>query len=191
MPDPYPEEFTIEINRPGLARYLRRAERIRIDVVLGTLGAFGGLFYAAAWVERIEASAATIAPLLIPALVVAGAALGALLGTFLTPLVYAVLSRKEVRRQVESLHVAVEGPYLRIRSQSSRTSDRKLHFRSIVDYSTIQDRLARRCGVELLQLTTMAGGQHTLVLIPAVEDCLEVRDTLAEVDRLREFTYST
>ena len=65
-------------------------------------------------------------------------------------------------------------------------SDRKLHFRSIVDYATTQDSLMRRFGIHALQMATTAGGQNTNLIIPGVKDCLRVRDLLADIDRQRE-----
>ncbi len=99
---------------------------------------------------------------------------------------YLVFSHFPVSRQAKTLSVEVEGPFLRIVRQSYTWQDRKLHFRAIVDYSTIEEFLMRRCGIKALQITTMAGGQQSLIVIPGVRDCDRIRDMLAEIDSLRE-----
>ncbi len=99
---------------------------------------------------------------------------------------YLVFSHRFASRLAASLEVSVEGPFLHVRQHTAVLSDRKLHFRSIVDYATTQDFLMRHFGIQSLEMTTTAGGQNTNLVILGVKDCLRIRDVLADIDRLRE-----
>jgi membrane protein YdbS with pleckstrin-like domain len=112
--------------------------------------------------------------------------LGAGIAVVIATLLYFLLSHRWAGRFAAELHVEVDGDYLRIRQHACVVSDRKIHFRSIVDHATTHGPLMRRFGMEALQMTTMAGGQSSLLFVPGVKECAKVRDMLSEIDSLRE-----
>jgi len=101
-------------------------------------------------------------------------------------LIYFVFFHRSAARRAASLVVTVEGPFLRVRQDGAFSMDRKLHFRAIVDYATLQGWLMRKCGIHALRMTTTAGGQSSTLVIHGVKDCLKMRDILSDIDRLRE-----
>jgi len=97
--------------------------------------------------------------------------------------------RETLRRRVEAVSLKVDGPYLLIRTYelpSASWHDRKLHFKSIVDYGIVENSNMRRHGIQSLKLTTLAGGSSSDVIVPAVRNCQQVRDLLSEIDHARE-----
>lgn len=181
MSDPYPTNLNIEIDRQQLKSYLRVKWLLSWTLPLCF---FGGLFGFAAlgkdldrgfpsWVEGAT-------------FVAKGVGFGIGISLTLGFLCYLVFSHRLAARFAASIEVSVEGSFLRVRQHTHVLSDRKLHFRSIVDYATTQDFLMRYFGIHALQMTTTAGGQDTNLIIPGVKDCLKVRDVLADIDRLRE-----
>ncbi len=180
MSDPYPEELPIEIDRDGLRRYLR----LKWGTAWVTPLAFFGIILGPPGSEHFAKG--TDSPLVALLAVLLGGAAGLAAGVLIALMCYFVFSHRIAGRLASSLAVSVEGAYLRIRQHSVSRSDRKLHFRAIVDFAVIQDDLARYAGVEALSITTTAGGNQSTIIIPGVKDCLKVRDLLAEIDRLRE-----
>jgi hypothetical protein len=106
--------------------------------------------------------------------------------SLLALLLYLTLSHRVASRFAAGLQVSVEGPFLHIRQHMHILTDRKLHFRSIVDYATTQDFLMRYFSIHALQMTTTAGGPSSTITIPGVKDCLRIRDIRSDIDRLRE-----
>ena len=182
MTDPHPANFEIEIDRERLRKYLRAKWLL---LWLALLGFFGALFGLAAASGRIN-QANMMSSNQIAVLLVKGPAVGLAVGAGAAGLCYLLFSHRLAGRIASSLGVSVEGPFIRIRQSAESRTDRKLHFRSIVDYSCVQGRLRCLLGIESLHLTTSAGGQHSFLVIHAVKDCLRVRDLLAEIDSLRE-----
>lgn len=180
MSDPYPEELPIEIDRDGLRRYLRLKWGVAWTAPLACFGALFGL----AGIEHFAKGTDSLLGALL-ALILCGAA-GLAGGVLIGLVCYFVFSHRVAGRLASTLAVSVEGAYLRIRQHAFSRSDRKLHFRAIVDFAVIQDDLMRSTGVEALSITTTAGGNQSTIIIPGVKDCLKVRDLLAEIDRLRE-----
>ena len=87
---------------------------------------------------------------------------------------YFTLTRRTLIRAVDATHLKVDGSYLLVQTYdvASRSwHDRKLHFKSIVDYGIFENSNMRRYGVKALKLTTMAGGLSSDVIIPAVRNC--------------------
>ncbi len=180
MSDQYPETLNIEIDRTRLRNYLRA--KWLISWVL-PLSFFGGLFgFSNGKALDHGLASRTDAVLLVLRCVGTGIGISLLIALFC----YLVFSHRIASRLAASLEVSVEGAFLHVRQHALILSDRKLHFRSIVDYAATQDFLMRRFGIQSLQMTTTAGGQNTNLVIPGVKDCLRVRDVLADIDRLRE-----
>ena len=80
----------------------------------------------------------------------------------------------------------VEGAFLHIVQENYARVDRKLHFRSIVDYAAVDDILMRRFGLMALRMNTTGGGLDSTINLIGIKDCLKVRDMLAEIDSIRE-----
>lgn len=99
---------------------------------------------------------------------------------------YFFVHRPASLKAAAKMEVTVEGSFFRIRTYHFLHTDRKVHFRSIVDYATTEDSFMRYFGIAALELSTMGGGRFQTITIPGVKDCLAVRDMLSEIDRLRE-----
>lgn len=111
-----------------------------------------------------------------------GMAIGAGIGLA----IYFCYSHWQSALLAQSYAMSVEGPFLRIQSGHFFRSDRKIHFRSIHDYTVIDRWFARRFGIQVLRMSISGGGQYPFVSVAGVKDCLKVRDLLAEVDARRE-----
>lgn len=180
MSDQYPPTVDIEIDRERLKNYLCAkwlAGWMFPIVFLGTFITFGGLMPA------LERGVARSEVWLLVAKYI-GIGLG--LSSLLALLLYLIFSRRLAIRYANSLKITVEGAFLRIYQHTTMLTDRKLHFRAIVDYATTQDFLMRYFGIHALQMTTTGGGLGSTITIPGIKDCLNVRDTLSDIDRLRE-----
>jgi len=119
-------------------------------------------------------------------LILRSIATGIGISTLIALFCYFIFSHRIASRLASTLTVTVEGAFLHVCQHTAILSDRKLHFRSIVDYAATQDLLMRYFGIYTLQMSTTAGGQNTSLIIPGVKDCLHIRDVLADIDRLRE-----
>lgn len=177
----YPDVLHIEIDRDSLRNYLRAKWLLSWVCCLGFFGGMFGLAGAGAAIERGSHSWQAGVMLFAKSL---GIGLGST--TLLALILYFILSHRLAARLAASLEISVEGAFLRIRQHTGVMSDRKLHFRSIVDYATTQGSLMRRFGIHALQMSTTAGGQNTHLIIPGVKDCLRIRDLLADIDSQRE-----
>lgn len=181
MSEHYPETLNIEIERDRLRRYLHVNWLLAwvISLVsIGTLFTFAGIAEGfndgfASYTQAIFVSAFLLAT---------GMGVPLLIALFC----YFVFSHRIASRLAATLEVTVEGPFLHVRQHATVLSDRKIHFRSIVDYAATQNFLMRYFGIYALQMATTAGGQNTNITILGVKDCLRIRDFLAEIDRLRE-----
>ena len=179
--DPYPSHFQIEIDRERLKNYLRASRMLVWTLSPCLIVGFLGFAAASGHVQRADFPLLKIIWMLISG-IGTGMGIGAVTGM----LGYFVFSRRAISRYVESLEISVEGAFLRVREGASIKTDRKLHFRSIVDYTTCQDSLMRRLGIHTLHLATIGGGPRSTVVVPGIKDCEKVRDLLSEVDRIRE-----
>ena len=178
--DQYPPTVDIEIDRERLKNYLCTKRLLSLTLPLAFYGGvFGGLTTTSAVGRGVTGGA------LVPILVRHIAA-GIGVGVGCAILLYLIVARPLTLRYAASLKVAVEGAFLRVCEHTIVLSDRKLHFRAIVDYATTQGVLMRRFGIHALRMTTTAGGVGSTILIPGVKDCLSIRDMLGDIDRLRE-----
>jgi hypothetical protein len=181
MSDQYPSHFAIEIDRVRLRRYLRAKWYLSWSLLFLL---FSGLPMLGFLVEEFERGIRSNREMVVAVAKAVGIALAGsqLLALFL----YRIFSHGVAARWAESIELTVEGPFLRLRQHFLSLTDRKLHFRSIVDYTTAQDFFMRWFGIETLQMTTIAGGNSSAVNVRGVKDCLKVRDMLSEIDRQRE-----
>ncbi|MDB5327486.1 MAG: hypothetical protein JWM57_3055, partial [Phycisphaerales bacterium] len=101
-----------------------------------------------------------------------------------------VLSVRTIPTYVDTLLLRVEGPFLRVRKRvAGIEQDRKIHFRMLHVYSTQQTAGMKKLGISTLAITTSVDQQsNRTISIPAVKDCLKIRDMLAEIDNQRENT---
>ena len=181
MSDQYPSTLNIEIDRDRLRNYLRVKWLFSWALPLCF---FGGMFGLATLGKAIDHGFPSRAAAVL--FVAKGIGIGIGITLLISLFCYFVFSHRLASRLAASLEVSVEGAFLRVRQHTSVLSDRKLHFRSIVDYATTQDFLMRYFGIHALQMATTAGGQNTNLIIPGVKDCLRVRDLLADIDGQRE-----
>ncbi|MDX1964030.1 MAG: hypothetical protein SFX18_12820 [Pirellulales bacterium] len=175
---PYPENLTIEIDRDRLRKYLR----VKYLFYFTPLLIFGALIGFTSSIKTLERTGEFNFDTLLFVLRCIGTGVGislliALSGYFGCVYFYCA-------RYAYTLSLTVEGAFLRIRQHSEIFTDRKLHFRSIVDYTVSQSYFMRLFQIESLQMSTT--GRNDNLSIPGVKDCLQVRDMLAEIDSQRE-----
>ncbi len=175
--DNHPEKLEFEIDREGLRRSLRAGFLIAWGVLFGFSMFLGGM------VALSNGQDAGIAlGLKILAYWTAGTVVVIFAGYFM-------FTRRTLNRAVQAISMKVDGPYLLVQTYvvpSRSWHDRKLHFKSIVDYGIIEDSNMRRYGIKALKLTTLAGGMSSDVIVPAVRNCQQVRDLLSAIDLARE-----
>lgn len=181
MSDPYAEQLAVAIDRDRLKNYLRFKWLL---AWLVPLCFFGGLLGLASISKSIDEGIVTGQNAMVLISIRIGTGVG--IGLLLAACCYLMVSHRAASRLAATLNVSVEGSFLRIQQHASVFYDRKLHFRSIVDYTTTQDRLMRWFGIHSLQMSTTAGGHHAVLFIHGVKDCLRIRDLLADIDRIRE-----
>lgn len=117
--------------------------------------------------------------------------IGAGLGLALGSLGYLLISHRRAGSEADAVSLRVEGPFVRVTFGCLTHVDRKLHFRSIVDYSLVDGPLRRRLGLRTLVMTVPAvvspgGPPGGSVLLTGVKDAERVRDELATLDAERE-----
>lgn len=185
MNDPYPPHLTIEIDRKRLAKYLCFKWLLMWVFLCTFFGFISGMGNIVNTLEgRRPPKIASLNDLLL--LISSELAMHIGIAFLIAVLLYFIFSHRFALRSAASLEVSVEGPFLHLRQHATLLIDRKLHFRSIVDYATTQDFWMRQFDISSLQMTTTAGGPQSTVTIPGVKDCLKVRDMLSEIDRQRE-----
>jgi hypothetical protein len=175
--DSHPDKIEFEIDREGLRRSLRAS----FLTAWAGLGGFLMFFCGALAISRGQ-DAGLSSGLKLLTLCAVGTAAILFVGYF-------TLTRRTLNRCVDAVSLKVDGPYLLVHTYevgSRSWHDRKLHFKSIVDYGIFENSNMRRYGVKALKLTTMAGGLSSDVIIPAVRNCQQVRDLLSEIDHARE-----
>jgi len=181
MADPYPLNFEVEIDRDRLRQYLR-AKWLLLWLVLFS---FFGLVFGAATGER-KINQGMRSPAEVLWLLSKDSAIGMGIGLGLAFVLYALFSHRRAAHYSKSLSLSVEGPFLRIRECLAAHTDRRLHFRAVVDYAIEQDWLMRRFGVETLKMRTTCGGPVATIVVPGLKAGITTRDLLSEVDRVRE-----
>ena len=182
MSDSYPVNLTIEIDRPLLRRYLR----VKWFLLLAAFPLLFGFIGFLSYMERIPYEVMLKGETILFVLRVLAISFGS--SCLATVVLYFLFGHRLAARYAESLAVTVEGPFLRIREHGALLIDRKIHFRSIHDYSTVQGRLLRRFGMYALYFTTtgVRAPGYGVNMIVGIKDCEKVRDMLADIDRLRE-----
>jgi hypothetical protein len=170
-----PHTFDIAIDRNEFIRHHARLEALAFSLLFGVIMFFVSLFCHAQIVDETTHSWLPILSLL--GCFFTAAVIVYLLGT----LYESTIGRLRASRRADQFKVSVEGAFLRI---IDLKSDRKIHFRQIVDYQ-IKDRNASDIGL-LSMMTTAGGQQNSTITIPAINNALATRDLLAEVDAQRE-----
>jgi membrane protein YdbS with pleckstrin-like domain len=178
MTDSYPESFPIEIEREKLCRYWRIEALLMLLFFGAFFGTQFGIVSATSRHAAMELDSWTTVPLRM--------GIGLLIGSAIAVVIYGIVGHYSSRLRVNRLEISVEKQYFRISEGVFIRSDRKLHFRSIVDYSCFSGPLMRFCGIEGLMLTTTAGGRYSTIRLKGVENALEVRDMLSLIDAHRE-----
>lgn len=183
MTDRHPSTFAIDIDSRALTRYLR-AQSLLLALFICCF--FGLLFGFSSITEDLDQHTfKTIGELVV--LLLKGTGGGILIGGSVALILYLLFAHIPVAKHAASIRVSVEGPFLHLKQGSRLRMDRKLHFRSLVDYSTLETPLMRRFGVKSLLITTTGwGGPQNMLRITGIKDCVKVRDMLAEIDSIRE-----
>jgi len=176
--DKYPETIEFEIDRDKLRKYLRTRAFLFWNI-LTFFGAFGNFINA---IEDCEYSSKYDSILYITK----GTLLGLLIGFCSAVILYFIFSHKCAKKTSDNLQIIVEGAFLRVVNKGYINTDRKIHFRALVDYTIMDGRLMRHFGLSVLAITTTGGGQQVPIRIIGLKDCQSVRQTLAEIDAIRE-----
>lgn len=178
---PPASEIVYTFDHDRLRRYLRVRGFILWVGTLGALGAFFGFIPAA---KKLESSRLDVPTKIIAATQFTGIGFGcgALIGAFC----YLMLTHARSASEARTVSLRVDGPFVRLKSGGFMHTDRKVHFRSIIDYSIIDGPLRRRFGLQTLQMTVPAGVPNGLIQLTGLNDCERVRDELAALDATRE-----
>jgi hypothetical protein len=178
----HPESFEIEIDRLKLAKFWQKQWGLLAGMPFLGLGA---LFSLGVYLgpENRQDFDSTMGVVLASAI---GISIGLAIGALLLAVVYFLFIQPSAKREAKALQVSVEGPFFRIKTGSKHIRDRKLHFKSIIDYTYYQDPMMKECEIGGIALTTMAGGQNSTIRIQGIKNALEIRDLLSEIDSHRE-----
>lgn len=184
--DPRPAEITYTFDHNRLRRYLRLKGLLGWVGALGLLGGFFGFIAAA---DTLDRHGIPLGEKLRTAAVRTGVGLAG--GTAFGAFCYLVLTHRRSAAEASAVSLRVEGPFVRVTSGGITRIDRKLHFRSIIDYSLVDGPLRRRLGLKTLVMTVPVGAPNVgapggLVLLTGLRDCERVRDELAALDAARE-----
>ena len=180
-PDPHPQQITFDFDREALRRYLRLRGLTLWIIGLGGLGSFIGFCTAMDMLQRAN----TAFPEKLPDALTHFVRLGAG-GIVLGLLCYLICSHRQAVSHARSISLEVDGAFVRVREGGLFKTDRKIHFRSVVDYSLVEGPILRRCGLKTLRMSVPVGAPAGLIQITGLRDCDAVRDQLAEIDALRE-----
>lgn len=164
---------------------LRRYLRVRGFILwVGTLAFLGALLGFPAAGRTLDSPRFDVPTKIIAASRAAGIGFGcgALIGAFC----YLTLTHFRSSAEARTLSLRVDGPFVRLKTGGFTHTDRKLHFRSIIDYSVVDGPLRRRFGLQTLQMTVPAGVPNGLIQLTGLRDCERVRDELAALDAARE-----
>ncbi len=178
MTDSYPDTVEFEIDRVAARRYLRTKWFASWTGGFAVFSLLLVLMVANA-VYDARHSGGVQRPLL-P--VVTTLAVVIVAASLLSTLLYFLLDHRRAAVEAAQARVIVEGNFLRIVKGAPKRMDWKQRFRSVVEYTTVDGWLMRRFGIMELRVMTTAG----VLQIVGVKRCPEVRDTLVELDRLRE-----
>jgi len=182
MIDDYPDTIELDIDRDALRSYLRTRWFISWVAGLGFIGGTLGFLTVTSRLDNYDYNG--IQEFL--SLLVMGVCGWLLVSLVLSTILYFLLSHRHAAIVATTLRVIVEGGFLRIISHDPARMDRKIHFRSIVDYTIFEDALMRRFGIKALQMTTTGGGNQASLQILGLRECQDARDKLASIDALRE-----
>jgi hypothetical protein len=170
-----PHTFDIAIDRDEFVRHFAKSEAVLVRILGGVI-----MFYVAAIVHGTIISDTDDLWFCIISLLGCFSG-GFTLAWFGGSLYKRTIGHYRASRRADQFKASVEGAFLRI---VDLKSDRKIHFRQIVDYQ-IKDRNTSDIGL-LSMMTTAGGQQNTTITIPAIKNALATRDLLAEVDAQRE-----
>jgi len=178
---PVSGEIVYPFDHDRLRRYLRVRGLI---LWLGALGMLGALFGFVAVGKTLDSRRLGAPAKIIAAARSAGLGFGcgALVGAFC----YCVLTHVRSATEARTVSLRVNGPFVRLKTGGFTHVDRKVHFRSIIDYAVIDGPLRRRFGLQTLQMTVPAGVPNGLIQLTGLRDCERVRDELAALDAARE-----
>lgn len=181
-----PAEIRYTFDHDRLRRYLRLRGAILWIGFLGPLGAFFGIPATRRTLDNPDLAFSVKARALGRSIATGlggGAALGAAC--------YLVFTHRRSAAEARAVSLRVDGPFVRVTLGGFIHVDRKLHFRSIIDYSLVDGPLRRRLGLRTLVMSVPTGAPNPgttggFVLLTGLHDCERVRDELAALDAARE-----
>ncbi|WP_309398428.1 hypothetical protein [Cerasicoccus maritimus] len=179
MKDRYPENFTIEIDRLKLRRYYQLASLWGFGWFFGIIGIVPGFILGSAWLDSVHQATLLQCCLYLGA----GGVVGFIGGVLTGGILHLLFSHWRAKRRANAASIEVQGPFLKVVQSIPEHEDRKIHFRSITDFSVAQDHLMRWAGIHRLFMSTTG---NRPVIVDGVKDAEKVRDILAEVDAIRE-----
>lgn len=182
MDDHFPARVQFEIDHQAVTR----VQRLEVWLALCVIGMFFGAMVGMASQEVKDSVAAEMTPSQLWSKLLFGAGCGTAAGLLFMSLIYLLLFHCIIRRRSERLSLRVDGPFLCVTEMKFQRTNRKIHFRSIVDYAIVDGPLLRFAGIRALRMNTLGGGVASSILVPGVKDCERVRDMLAEIDAARE-----
>lgn len=113
-------------------------------------------------------------------------ATGIPIGCCIGVLMYLLTTHFYAKWAAQNLRLIVEGPYLRLVSGGIFVSDRRMHFRTISDYTTHAGPLLRRLAMKTLSFSATGSRNSLPTRIAGLVDPDKVRDALCEIDAARE-----
>lgn len=181
MKDQYPQKFPLEIDHDRLRRYYQKQALHGLGWGLGLCGGLLGLVTGLAQIDEAVAIGALTLTVIIVKYTLIGLACGVGLGLLL----YVLYFRWRAKRLASEVRAEVDGPFMVVNAvlPTREMESLKTHFRAIVDFGVLDNKLMRRVGIKSIRLSTTSG---RLIEIPAVKDAERVRDLLAEIDAIRE-----
>ncbi|MEM9017961.1 MAG: PH domain-containing protein [Verrucomicrobiota bacterium] len=171
-------EFEIEINRDALVKYTR----LKNFFLCGTVAVLIMVFAAIDAVFGLLEVGFHFSLVILPFLVALGWSFLAWVGF------YFVFCHRRARSYAETVGLRVDGPFLVYRVGKAFKTERKIHFRAIIDFSFSESPLMRHFGIESLGVNVAGTPQAGWLTVAGVVKAREVRDLLCQVDAEREGT---
>ncbi len=183
LTDPYPENIDFEINREGLFSYhLQVWNSIAQWAMSALLFMVVGIPSIKFWDRQTNGASWWMVFAVIIGVVVTSGVMGWIMSKLLS-----LIWKKQAQRLADHFHVSVQGSFLRIKTGTQEQStDRLIHFRSLVDYMHVVNPTLNKHGIEALRMETIGGGENTSITLRGLRNCKKIRNQLSEIDAFRE-----
>lgn len=179
--DNYPDKIEFEIDREAVCRYWQwQGWWLTCFFSLGLTFLIGAMPFASHVEHHHHPTFRGIASAVV-VYFLSAAALGALLHWT----IYLCWVRRYMQLSADHLRLFVDGAFLRVISGAYSIRDRRIHFREVSDYSTIEDPRMHKFGLKLLTFR-VKGGREFGECIPGLTKADLVCNQLCEIDAARE-----